>query len=171
MRAMRSRVALAAIAVVLALTLGGVASAQYDTGGGGGGYDPTAPGGGYDPSGGGGSGTGNTGRVQLKLTAKKTQKSLKAVKVKASCANRACTVDVKGKVKAGKKKAKLKPDEESLAEGTTDSLKLKLAKKAKKSAKSAARKDQKLTAKISAKAKGVGGGGEDTASLKVRLKP
>ena len=166
---MRNRIAIATSAAVLALTLGGIASAQYETGGGGG-YDPTAPGG-YDPSGGGGSGTGDTGRVQLKLTAKKTQKSLKAVKVKATCQNRACTVDVKGKLKAGKKKAKLKPDEESLAKGTTDTMKLKLPKKAQKVAKRAARKDQKLIVKVSAKATGVGGGGEDTAALKIKLKP
>lgn len=166
MRVMRSSRGFAAVAITAALTFGGVAPAQYQ----GGGYDPSG-GGGYDPSGGGGgSGTGTTGRVQLKLTAKKKQKSLKAIKVKATCQNRACTVDAKGKLKAGKKKARLKPDGESLAVGTKDTLTLKLTKKAKKSAKRALRKDQKLTAKVSAKAKGVGGGGEDTASLKVKLK-
>jgi hypothetical protein len=163
---MRSWRGPAAIATVLALTLGGVAGAQYQSGGG---YDPSGGGGGYDPSGGGGTGT--TGKVKLQLSGKKKQKSLKAVKVKAKCTGRACTVEAKGKLKAGKKKAKLKPDEESLAEGTTDSLNLKLAKKAKKTAKKAKRSDQKLAVKVTATAKGVGGGGEDKASLKIKLKP
>ena len=101
------RITLFATLIAL-LALSGVAIAQE--------YDPNLPGG-YDPSGGGtggyddggGSGSGSDGKVTLKLTAKKKQKSLKAVKVKATCEGRACTVDAKGKLKAGKKKAKLKP--------------------------------------------------------------
>ena len=91
--------------------------------------------------------------------------------MKATCEGRACTVEAKGKLKAGKKKAKLKPDEESLASGTTDSLKLKLAKGAKKAAKKATRADKKLSVKVNATAKGVGGGGTDKASVKIKLKP
>ncbi len=152
------------VAIVIAATAalaGGVSAiavAQYS--GGGGGYTTTTTGGG---------GTGS-GQVELTLKAKKTQKSLKAVKVKATCTNRACMVNAKGKLRAGKKKAKLKPDQEALTDGATDTLTLKLSKKAKKIAKSALRKGQKVSVKVTAKAEGVDGGGSDSAAVKIRLK-
>ena len=126
------------------------------------------PSGGYDPSGGGG--TGGDAKVKLKLTAKKKQKSLKKVKVAASCEVRACTVKVGGKLKAGKKKSKLKGDEAALTTGESQAFALKFSKKGRKAAKRAASDDKKLTAKVSATATGVGGGGRDQADLKIKLK-
>ncbi|MGI8462260.1 MAG: hypothetical protein ACR2OC_11615 [Solirubrobacterales bacterium] len=159
----------ALVIVAVAGLAGGVSAiAVAQTGGG---YDPA---GGYTTTttggrGGGGGGTGS-GQVNLSLKAKKTQKSLKAVKVKATCTNRACMINAKGKLRAGKKKAKLKPDQEALTDGATDTLTLKLSKKAKKIAKSALRKGQKVSVKVTAKAEGVDGGGSDSASVKIRLK-
>jgi hypothetical protein len=137
-------------------------------------YDPTQPGG-YDPGNGDdgeyGGGPGDDDRLKLTLTAKRKQGSLKAVKAKATCEGRACTIRARGRLKAGDRKAKLKPDEESLSEGDTDKLKLKLPKRAKRTARAAAREDEKLKAKVTAKAKGVGGGGSDKDSVKIKLKP
>ncbi len=155
-------------ALVASLTLAAGAAAGYDDGDPGG-YDPGGgEGGGYEP---GGGEAGGPGHVQFELTAKKKQRSLKAVKVKATCENRACTVDAKGKLRAGRDKARLKPDEETLAAGVTDRLKLKLPKRAKKTAKSAARDDDRVTVKVTGKAHGVGGGGSAKDTVKVKLKP
>jgi hypothetical protein len=159
----RRTAVLAALAAWFALTAG--ASAQSGDGepGGRGYEDP-----GYDPDGGDGA---NAGKVKLTLRAKKEQRSLKAVKVKATCANRSCTVETKGKLRAGGDKAKLKPDEETVAAGDTDKMKLKLPKRARRTAKSALRDDEKLTVKVTGRAKGVGGGSRAEASVKVKLKP
>jgi hypothetical protein len=169
----RRPVATSLATVVAILALGTSAAGQEYDPTGGGGYDPAGPGG-YNPTGPGyspGGGTGDAGKVRLKLTAKKKQKSKRAVKVKATCEGRPCTVEAKGKLKAGGDKSKLKPDEESLTAGERDTLKLKLGKAARKTARSAAREDEKLTAKVKATAKGVGGGGSDKAAIKVKLKP
>jgi hypothetical protein len=152
--------ALLALAVPASVTYGGYEDPGYDPGGGGG----------YEPGGGDGAG-GGAGRVQFELTAKKKQRSLKAVKVKATCENRPCTVDAKGKLRAGDDKAKLRPDEEALAAGVTDTMKLKLAKGAKRTARSAVRHDEKLRVKVTGRAKGVGGGGSAKDTVKVKLKP
>jgi hypothetical protein len=152
--------ALLALAVPASATYGGYEDPGYDPGGGGGG--------GYEPGGGDGA-TGGSGHVQFELTAKKKQHSLKAVKAKATCENRACTVDAKGKLRAGEDKAKLKPDEETLAAGVTDRLKLKLPKRARKAARSAVRDDEKLTVKVTGEARGVGGGGSAKDAVRIKL--
>ena len=167
----RGTAVLAALAASLILAAG--AAAQY---GGEGGYDPTVPGG-YDPGGGGGYGpggggsAGGAGPVRFELTAKKKQRSLKAVKVKATCENRPCTVNAKGRLRAGGERAKLRPDEETLAAGVTDKMKLKLPKRARRTARSAVRDDEKLKVKVTGTAKGVGGGGRAKDAVKVKLKP
>jgi hypothetical protein len=155
---------LVVFSVFAVLAIAVPAAAQYESG-----YPGGYPGG--DPGGGGYDGVG-AGRVELELTAKKKQRSIKAVKAKATCRNRACMVDAKGKLKAGDRKGKLKPKEGvAVAAGDTEKLKLKLAKKAQKAAKAAARDDQRTKVTIRARATGVGGGGSDKAKVTVKLKP
>lgn len=156
----RSRATLGCAAFA-ALAIAVPAAAQYDDG-----YP-----GGY-PGGGGYGGGAASGRVELELNAKKKQRSLKAVKAKGTCRNRACMVDAKGKVKAGGRKSKLKPKRGvAVAAGETEKLKLKLPKKARRVAKRAARDEQKTRVTIKARAAGVAGGGSDKAKVTVRLKP
>jgi hypothetical protein len=159
--------------VGVGLVVSSLAFAGYGdpTPGDGGGYDPS--GGTGDDYGGGGGGGGDgadAGRLKLTLTAKRKQRSLRVVKLKATCENRACTVDASGKLRAGDAKAKLKPDGEALAAGETGALKLKLAKRAKRTAKAALRDDERLTVKAAATARGVGGGGSASGLLRIRLK-
>jgi hypothetical protein len=169
--------------VVAALCVAAPAAGQETGVGGygiGGGYEPGAGGDeGYDGDGGGGSddypdGSGaGSGRVELTLSAKQRQKSLKAVKARASCGTRACLLDAQATLKAGKKrKARLKPVEDmAIAGGDTERLRLKFTKKAAKLARWASRHEVKPKVKISASARGVGGGGRDSAKRNVRLKP
>lgn len=113
--------------------------------------------------------TGDTaGPVTLELRGKKRQRP-KVVKLRATC-SRACLVELKGSVRTGTKKTKLRGAEEPLAAGETAKFKLRLPKQAKKAARKAFRKDRKAAAKLNGKATGIGGGGKDKEKFKVKLK-
>lgn len=158
--------------LVLVLASAPLASAQFlpDESGGAGSsgeeYDDDYGYGDYDDGAGRARDTG--GPVTLELKGKKRQRP-KVVKVRATC-SRACLVELRGRVRAGKKKEKLREAEEPLAAGETAKFKLRVRKQAKKATRKAFRKDKKVTAKVKGKATGIGGGGKDKAKFKAKLK-
>lgn len=122
---------------------------------------PAGPGPGPDPDPGPGTDTDPPG---IDLTAKKTQKPGKPVKVKATC-DEACTVELAGTVKPkGERKGKLKPSESELAAGVTETLKLKFSGKTKKALLEADAGKAKITATATDAA-----GNDATDKIKVKF--
>jgi hypothetical protein len=123
-----------------------------------GGYD-------YGPSGYRPGGYGS-GKVDLRITGKRKQRSDKAVKVKATCGPRECLVDLRGRLVSGEGRGKLRPKRDvPIRADDTEAVKLKLNQKAKRAA--AASERAKVTVK--GKAIGAGGGGKDRARRTFRL--